>query len=126
MPRTPTAIGHLLLRIGVAFAFLYPPIDALSDPDSWIGYFPRFIMSLPVDPLLILHSFGALEVLLAIWILSGWKIRIPAVLAAAILAAIVLFNGAQFAILFRDVSIALAALALAFLPRQRPSAASHA
>jgi hypothetical protein len=33
------------------------------------------------------------------------------------LAAIVVFNGVQFPILFRDVSIALAALALAFLPR---------
>ena len=105
-----------LLRIGVAFAFLYPPIDALSDPDSWIGYFPAFITSVPLDPMLVLHGFGILEVILALWILSGWRIRIPAITGAVLLLAIVAFNGAQFPILFRDVSIALAALALAWLP----------
>ncbi|KND50349.1 MAG: hypothetical protein AB202_01690 [Parcubacteria bacterium C7867-007] len=117
MPRTPEAIGHLLLRIGVAFAFLYPPIDALSNPDSWIGYFPAFINTVPVDPMLLLHGFGVLEVIIGLWILSGWKIRIPSVIAAILLLAIVVFNGAQFPILFRDVSIALAALALLFIPK---------
>ncbi len=121
MPRTPGSIGYHFLRVGVAFAFLYPPINALSDPDSWIGYFPNFITSLPIDPLLLLHSFGALEVIIALWILSGWKIRIPSIIAAVMLIAIVVFNGAQFPVLFRDVSIALAALALAFLPACTPS-----
>ena len=114
--RSPAGIGHLLLRISVAFAFLYPPIDALSDPYSWIGYFPAFMSALPVEPLVLLHSFGAIEVALGIWILSGWKIRIPSIIAAAMLIAIVAFNLPQFQVLFRDVSIALAALALAIVP----------
>ena len=32
----------LFLRLGVAFAFLYPPISGLLAPSSWIGYFPLF------------------------------------------------------------------------------------
>ncbi|HEV7121240.1 MAG TPA: DoxX family membrane protein [Candidatus Paceibacterota bacterium] len=111
------SIGEWLLRASIAFAFLYPPFDGLTEPDAWIGYFPGFINALPVDAHLLLHGFEIIEVIIALWILSGWKIRIPAILAALMLAAIVVFNGVQFPILFRDVSIALAALALAFLPR---------
>ncbi|KND49152.1 MAG: hypothetical protein AB203_02020 [Parcubacteria bacterium C7867-008] len=114
---SPETIGHLLLRVGVAFSFLYPPINAFSDPNSWIGYFPSFVSSLPVEPMLLLHGFGVLEMVIAVWILSGWKIRIPSIVAAVLLITIVVFNGAQFPILFRDVSIALAALTLAFLPK---------
>lgn len=110
--RTASAT-NLLLRIGVAFALLYPPFNALSDPNSWIGYFPNFIAALPINPLLLLHAFGVFEIFIALWILSGWKVRIPAVTAAVLLITIVVFNGPQFSILFRDLSIALAALALA-------------
>jgi len=102
----------LILRAGVAFAFLYPPIAALSDPSSWIGYFPSFMRGIVPDPVL-LHGFGALEVLIALWLLSGWRVLWPASLAAVMLAAIVLFNFSQLDIVFRDVSIAAAALALA-------------
>lgn len=102
-----------LLRIAVAIAFLYPPLHALSTPDSWVGYFPPFLINSGIDPMVLLHGFGIIEVILAIWILSGWHIEWPATLAAFILAAIVAFNGTQFEILFRDVSIALACLALA-------------
>jgi|SRR5581483_9391862 len=111
-------LGHLLLRIGVAFAFLYPPLDALHDPDSWIGYFPKFVTSFPIDPLVTLHSFDVLEIVLALWLLSGWKVRVPALIMAVLLIAIVAFNLPQFPILFRDLAIAFAALALACFPRE--------
>ena len=112
-------IANVLLRVGVAFAFLYPPIDALQNPDSWLGYFPPFIhtaaQQLGISDLLVLHTFGAVEVVLALWILSGWRIFWPALAGALMLCAIVLFNLSQFEILFRDLSLAAAALALAFL-----------
>lgn len=101
-----------LLRLGVAFAFLYPPIHALSNPDSWIGYFPPFMFALGVPSDVLLHAFGMVEVALALWILSGWKILWPSLAAAAMLVAIVAFNLAQLEVLFRDLSIAAAALAL--------------
>jgi hypothetical protein len=102
-----------LLRVGVAFAFLYPPLDALASPDSWIGYFPQFLLASGIPSTVLLHGFGVIEVIVAVWILSGWHIEWPAAIAAAMLAAIVAFNAAQFEILFRDLAIALAAAALA-------------
>jgi uncharacterized membrane protein YphA (DoxX/SURF4 family) len=105
-------VVNLLLRLGVAFAFLYPPLDALSDPISWIGYFPRLVHGIMPDVIL-LHSFGILEVGIALWILSGKKILAPSLLAAVILLAIVLLNLQDFQILFRDLSIAAMSLALA-------------
>ncbi|MDE1924728.1 MAG: hypothetical protein KGH79_00925 [Patescibacteria group bacterium] len=104
--------AQLILRLSVAFAFLYPPIDALFDPYSWIGYFPPFLRGIVPD-LVLLHGFGIIEVIIALWILSNYKIFIPAVLAALMLATIVFFNWPEFQVLFRDMSIALAALALA-------------
>lgn len=113
-------IADWALRIGVAFAFLYPPFSALSDPYSWFGYFPSFMRGIVPD-LVLLHAFGLLEVLIAIWILSGWKMAYPAALAALMLVAIVAFNAAQFEVVFRDLAIAAAALALALMhwPGQR-------
>lgn len=114
--RSPYATGHFLLRVGIAFAFLYPPISALSDPVAWSGYFPPFIQSLPIDIEILLHLFGVLEIAIALWILRARRLRIPSFLAAGLLLAIVVFNFNDFGILFRDVSLAFAALALAFLP----------
>lgn len=103
----------LLLRVGVAFAFLYPPISAFFDPFAWIGYFPPFILDLPVEPKLILNAFGVFEIAIALWILFGKNIVIPCALAALSLLGIVLFNIPQMDVLFRDLSIAAMALALA-------------
>ena len=107
---------HLTLRIGLAFAFLYPPYAALSDPISWQAYFPAFVHALPLSPIVLLHSFGVLEVVIALWLLSGWRIRLPASLAAVMLLGIVVFNWPQLDVLFRDLSIVAIALALALWP----------
>lgn len=110
--------ADLILRIGVAFAFLYPPINALGDPQAWIGYFPPFLQQFG-NALTMLYIFGIVEVGIAFWILSGWKIVLPALLAAAMLVGIVVFNLPEFQVLFRDLSIAAAALALAFTHMQK-------
>lgn len=107
-----------LLRIGVALSFLYPPINAWFDPYSWIGYFPSFVTDM-IAPhgILVLHAFGIVEIVIALWILFGRNVRIPSYLAALMLLAIVFFNASQFTVLFRDVAIALMAIALALYPR---------
>jgi len=106
-----------ILRLGVAFAFLYPPFSALSDPYSWLGYFPPaiklFAESHGIQDFVLLHGFGVVEVVLALWLLSGKKIYVPATLMALMLLAIVVFDADSFEILFRDLAIALAALSLA-------------
>lgn len=104
--------------MAIAVSFLYPPLAALTDPYSWSGYFPAFLTALMgTNTFLLLHAFGVIEVAIALWILFGKRVFIPSILAALILLAIIGFNLAQFPILFRDTSIALAALALAFIHR---------
>jgi hypothetical protein len=111
-------LSECVLRIAIALSFLYPPLAALTDPYSWSGYFPSFLTAiLGTNTLLFLHAFGIVEVAIALWVLFGKRILIPSILAALMLLAIVGFNLAQFPILFRDISIALAALALAFMHR---------
>src|SRR3989344_5514803 len=106
--------GNLALRIGLAFAFLYPPLNALTDPNAWIGYFPVFVKGYVPDEVL-LHAFGVVEILLALWILSGWRIFWPSLIAFGMLLGIVVFNLGNFQVLFRDISIAAMALALAMI-----------
>ena len=110
--------AQLDLRIGVAFAFLYPPIDALVDPFGWIGYFPGFMHGFVPD-MILLHGFGLFEVAIALWLLSGYRIRTPAILAMLTLLSIVILDRTEFQVTFRDLSIAAAALALALLPDSR-------
>lgn len=105
-------IPDILLRCAVAFAFLYPPVSAVGDPYAWVGYFPAFVRNVGHE-LVILHIFGAIEIIIGFWILSGWRIFYPSLAAAAMLALIVAFNSGDFQVLFRDLSIALAALSLA-------------
>ncbi|HEY4473598.1 MAG TPA: DoxX family membrane protein [Candidatus Paceibacterota bacterium] len=108
--------AQVALRVGLSFAFLYPPLSALFDPNSWIGYFPNFLLDMAAgNELWLLHTFGIVEVIIALWILSGWRIRIPAGIAAFMLVGIVLFNLPSFPVLFRDLSIAAMAVALVFL-----------
>jgi uncharacterized membrane protein YphA (DoxX/SURF4 family) len=107
------------LRISLAFSFLYPAIHAVFEPSSWIGYFPQFMFGLVPDEIL-LHSFGALEILLALWVLSGWKIRIPSMIMALMLLGIVMFNLNQFEVVFRDLSIMGLAIALAVMESATP------
>ena len=104
----------LLLRLGVAFSFLYPPINAFFEPNSWIGYIPSFARGFG-DELLLLHAFGVVEIILALWILSGVRIFWPSLAAAALLIIIVVVNPSEFPILFRDLSIAAMAVSLALL-----------
>lgn len=105
-------IAQISLRIGVAFAFLYPPINALVDPNSWIGYFPPFVRGYVPDDVL-LNAFGIVEVVIALWILSGWRIFWPSAVATLMLLGIVVFNPTNFQVLFRDLAIAASVFALA-------------
>lgn len=119
--------SELFLRLALAFAFLYPAIDAYTDPTSWLGYFPNAVtnvfhgISIPLrwSDVVLLHLFGVVEIALALSILLSRKVRIPALIMALILFVIVLTNldHSNFQVIFRDVSIALAALALASLRR---------
>jgi len=102
----------LILRLGLAFAFIYPAVAAFFDPFSWIGYFPQFVKEVVPNETLLLSSFGLVEIVIGVWILSGKYIFYPSVLAAAILLSIIVFNWSQLDVIFRDISILAIALAL--------------
>ncbi|OGG61178.1 hypothetical protein A3C87_03450 [Candidatus Kaiserbacteria bacterium RIFCSPHIGHO2_02_FULL_49_34] len=112
----------LALRIALAFSLMYPALSALQNPYAWIGYFPPFILSgavsFGISSLTLLHTFGFVEFVLALWILSGKKIFIPTSAAAVMLGGIILFNLSQFDILFRDIPILVIALVLAAKARR--------
>src|SRR3989338_1766934 len=111
-------LGLYLLRGALAFAFLYPAMHAWVDPAVWLGYIPPLARGFVPD-LVLLHTFGAIEIVLALGVLSGGRVYIPAILASFVLTGIVVVDWHEFTILFRDLSIAAAALGLAAIEYAR-------
>ncbi len=101
----------LLLRIGVAFVFLYAAIASFIEPYAWIGYLPAFMQGL-IPATFLLPIFSATEIILALWLLWGKGLFYSATIAALMLAAIVIFNFGALDIVFRDVAIFFSAVAL--------------
>lgn len=101
----------LVLRLGLAFAFLYPAISAVFYPDDWIGYFPDLLKGYVPDTIL-LHAFGVTEAIIGLWIIWGKRLFIPSLVASIYLVLIVLLNWQGMQVLFRDISILGMSLAL--------------
>ncbi len=112
-------LADLILRLGSAFAFIFPPLNAIVNPYSWIGYFPNFVKGFVPDEVL-LHSFGAVEIVIALWIIFGKRIFWPSAFASVMLLGIIVFNFNNFETLFRDVSILAMTLSLSvmYYPRK--------
>ncbi len=107
----------LFLRLGLAFVFIYVAVSAFFYPEIWIGFLPNFLgNSVTKGYFLLAHDiFG---VGLGLWLLSGKKTFYAAVVASVILAAIVLTNLGSLLIVFRDVGLFFAAVALAVLSKK--------
>src|SRR5258708_6453150 len=101
----------VLLRVGLAFAFLYAAIASFVEPDAWVGYMPIFLRHL-VPAHLLLGCFSVVEILLALWLLSGQFLLYSSLLAAIMLAGIVALNSGALDIVFRDVALLFSAVAL--------------
>src|SRR3954468_24118260 len=86
-------LARLCLRIGLATVFAYAAYEGFSSPDVFLRYIPSFVTNL-LDTKIFLPIFGFSEVLLALWLLSGIKIRFAAIFAFFLMAAIVGFNPA--------------------------------
>ncbi len=107
----------IALRSGVAIAFIYPPIAAFLNPDAWLGFIPLYIRDIVPNDELFLIAFGLSELILAAWILFGRRIRIPSIIASVYLLGIVGLNWQYSDLLFRDISILGASIALALRSR---------
>ncbi len=107
----------LLLRVALAFAFLYASVSSFLSPNDWVGYFPAIMRSI-VPGTVLLPIFSGIELFVAILLLVGWYTRYVALFAAVMLAGIVVANPALLSVTFRDVSLVIAALALFVLDYQ--------
>ena len=107
-------LASWLLRLGLALALLYPAIGKFFHPFVWISFVPLWVRHI-FGGEKFLDIFAIFELLLAFWLLWGKKLRWAALVCAALMFAITIFNLASFEILFRDVSLGLAALALAVM-----------
>ena len=117
-------VAAYLLQIALAFSLFYSAWRAFVNPFDWIGFFPLWLTNMTVrfvshEAVLMMFSIG--EIALGVWLLTGKKVWIPALLCAGLLGGIVIFNWSQMDILFRDFSLMLSALALATLNRSRNS-----
>ena len=110
MNRSKTVLW--LLRIALATVFLYAAIAATLQPYNWIGYLPPLAQTM-LSAQTALNLFSLFQVVLSLWLLSGWKTSYAAIVSAATLAGIILANVTQLDILFRDFAIFFAAIALA-------------
>jgi len=103
-------LASLLLRLGIAFSFFYVVIASFLNPTSWIGFFPSFLQN---ESILIV--FSIYEVIIGLWLMWGKKVFYAAILSAWTMLGIIVFNFGALDIVFRDVTILLAAVALAVL-----------
>ncbi len=100
-----------LLRVGVASVFLYAAVSAFLSPYSWVGFFPVWMRGIVSDELL-LNGFGVCQLATALWVLSGKKLFWSSMLSNVLLFLIVVVNIGALDIVFRDIAILFASLAL--------------
>jgi uncharacterized membrane protein YphA (DoxX/SURF4 family) len=101
-----------LLRIGIASVYLYAGVSSILNPNDWIAFLPPFI-SVFVPAATALFGIAVFQIILAIWLLTGFKTFYAALIAAFMILGIVVFNLNALEITFRDFTIFFASLALA-------------
>src|SRR3989344_3060139 len=114
-------LPQVFLRLGLAFTLLYAAWSAFQNPLNWIGFLPSNLISLvpfQVTARDILMAFSIAQVGIAALLLLGKQVMLASLATAALLLGIIWFNFGAMDILFRDVGLFFAALALAFLARK--------
>lgn len=102
----------LFLRLSIASVFLYAAVGATLQPYNWIGFLPQFATNI-IPASVLLPLFSLYQLILAIWVLTGWKTFYAGLLACVTLLGIIVANWGDVDVLFRDFAIFFAALALA-------------
>lgn len=108
----------LVLRVSLAFTFLYAGVTGIVDPNLWVGYLPTFVQVI-ADPVVLLGIFSVAEIILALWLLWGKALVWSAGASVLILLGITLSNTGLFVVVFRDLALAGAAVALLLLAREK-------
>ncbi len=106
-----------LLQLGLAFVFVYAASSTLIHPAPYRSYLPLWLVDM-LSPSItdgILRAFAVFELALALGVVTQRFCCIASLLSAVTLLGIVALNGDAFEVLFRNVAIICAALALAAL-----------
>jgi hypothetical protein len=104
------------LRIGLAFSFIYAAIDALKNPADWVSFIPaEYTFFLNAYQALIILNWA--QIILALWLLSGKRLAGASLVSILFFAGLLFFNWAGLDVLFRDVSLLFASIALYFLAK---------
>ncbi|MBI2453054.1 MAG: hypothetical protein HYV55_02390 [Parcubacteria group bacterium] len=112
---------QLFLRLGLAFTLLYAAWSAFQNPLNWIGFLPSGLISLvpsQVKTQDVLMAFSVFQVGLALLLLLGKYLVPTSLVVSVLLLSIIWFNLGAMDILFRDIGLFFAALALALLARK--------
>lgn len=105
-------LQSLVLRFGLAFVFVYAAVSAVVDPLRFAGYMPHGMPPVLVERVC-LPLFSAYEAILAACFLAGRRLFAASILATLTLVGIIVLNPDKFSVLFRNVGIIGAALAVA-------------
>ncbi len=93
---------------------VYAAIASFLQPLNWIGFFPAWLRGfMPAS--ILLFAYSLYQMALALWLLSGKKAFYAAILGGVTLVAIIVTNITLLDIIFRDVAILFAAVALLFM-----------
>ena len=108
----------LVLRLALAFSFIYAAISSFITPQNWVGFLPEFLPGNFITYGFYLLGFSVYEFLLGVWLISNKKLYYASIISAITLALITILNLAQLDIVFRDVSLFLTAVALVILTKE--------
>ncbi|MEO5950624.1 MAG: hypothetical protein ABIQ04_04205 [Candidatus Saccharimonadales bacterium] len=111
VPAPNIKLISLFLRLGLAFTFAYAAIDALLEPEAWVAYIPSFSANF-INAKLALDILSVAQLVLVVFLLFKIQIKFCALAAIAFLVGLTVFNLPTFFITFRDIGLALAAVAL--------------
>lgn len=104
-------LPSLFIRLGMAFVFTFAAVSMSLSPESYANYLPTFTRGI-LPAAVMLHIFGAFEVLLSLWLLSGKWLLVSSGLATLTIFSLTIVNLDSFPVLFRNVSIFFSGLAL--------------
>lgn len=101
----------LVLRIGIGIVFLWFGLTNIFNPQTLIGYLPKFVQTLPIEPLSILLLTGIFEVVFGVFLIIGLFTRLSSLLLFLHLVVIIIGIGYND-VAVRDFGLALATLAI--------------
>ncbi len=114
------SLAPVVLRLGLAFLFLWFGISQLSNPPEWLSWLPVWTGSLPIEPTTIVLLNGIFETVLGILLAIGFLARWAAALLAIHLFVIAYEIGYND-VGIRDFSLAIATVAIALFGKDQYS-----